>query len=108
MFIMIVGGLVYLRSQQRQRQAKVVEEIKTANERLIDIQNQLGDHRSNVYANGSEYGLSKEDIDTELLSCLVYPENGSCDTTFYELKDGCCRLKSNERLERARAKRVHE
>ena len=94
-FVIIVGALVYLRSQQRQKQAETVQEIKSANERMIDLQQQLGDHRSNVYANGSEYGLSKEDIDTELLTCLVYPENGVCDTTFYELKDGCCRLKNN-------------
>jgi hypothetical protein len=94
-FVLVVGALVYLRSRQRQQQAKTVQEIKSANERLSDLQQQLGDHKSNVYAAGSEYGLTEEDIDNELLTCLVYPENGVCDTTFYELKDGCCKLKNN-------------
>jgi hypothetical protein len=94
-FVLVVGALMYLRTQQRQKQAETVYKIRSENERLFDLQQQLGDHKSNLYASGSEYGLTQADIDNELLTCLVYPENGACDTTFYDLKDGCCKLKNN-------------
>ena len=99
LFCLMVSVAVMIIYLERKRKEVIIKQIKSTNERMIDIQKQLSDHRSNIYAGGASYGLTEEDINTEILNpdilCAVYPENNSCNGEFYELKDGCCRLKSN-------------
>ena len=76
---------------------------------LLYLTEELKKHQENMYKAGEDLGIDPADLKAELfessnLVCYVYPKNNVCDETFYELKDGCCELKSNakELSEKAR------
>ena len=76
---------------------------------LYDLTRRLRERQENMYIAGEELGIDPEDLKAELFEssnmvCYVYPENGVCDTDFYDLKNECCELRSNasELAEQAR------
>ena len=67
---------------------------------LSDLSDSLREHQENMYQAAEELDIDPDDLKAELfessnLVCYVYPENGSCDANFYDLRDGCCELRSN-------------
>lgn len=67
---------------------------------LYDLTQQFEKQRANIYKAGEDLGIDPADLKYELLEssnlvCYVYPENGVCDANFYDLKNGCCELRSN-------------
>ena len=98
--IISVFLLVYLRRRKRNVQKRKTE--KTQQAELQQQQIELEKRKENMYIAGEKLGIYREDLEQELfgssnLTCLVYPENGRCDANFYDLKNGCCELKSNAR-----------
>ena len=96
--IISVFLLVYLRRRKRNVQKRKTEKNQQAE--LQQQQIELDRHKENMYIAGEKLGIDREDLEQELfgssnLTCLVYPENGRCDANFYDLKNGCCELKSN-------------
>jgi hypothetical protein len=66
-----------------------------------NTRSKIRDHRNKLYEGAEGVGINKEDVDEIILNksnlmCLVYPnEDGVCDTRFYDLREGCCKLKSD-------------
>ena len=82
---------------------------KKKSEGLYDLTTRLQERQEVMYNAGEELGIDPVDLKAELfessnLVCYVYPENGVCDTEFYDLNNGCCELRSNasELAEQAR------
>jgi len=82
---------------------------KKKSEGLYDLTTRLQERQEVMYNAGEELGIDPADLKAELfessnLVCYVYPENGVCDTEFYDLNNGCCELRSNasELAEQAR------
>ena len=96
--IISVFLLIYLRRRKRNVQKRKTEKNQQAE--LQEQQIELDRHKEDMYIAGEKLGIYREDLEQELfgssnLTCLVYPENGRCDANFYDLKNGCCELKSN-------------
>jgi hypothetical protein len=89
--LLIIVVVVILLTRKRKKQRE---------ENLKMFTREIEDRKQNVFRAGQELGIEVSDLQEELfdssnLTCYVYPENGVCDSTFYELKNGCCELKSN-------------
>ena len=81
--------------------AIVIIRRRKMNSEKKNTRSKIRDHRNNLYEGAEGVGINKEDVDEIILDksnrlCLVYPnEDGVCDTRFYDLTEGCCKLKSN-------------
>ena len=94
--VIIVVFLIILIKRKRD----AAKNKNTRAQRQKNLETKMQNHRKRIYRGGENVGITKEDIDREILDtknllCLVYPEDGVCDTRFYDLKDGCCKLKSD-------------
>jgi hypothetical protein len=94
--VIIVVFLIILIKRKRD----AVKNKNTRAQRQKNLETKMQNHRKRIYRAGENVGMTKEDIDREILDtknllCLVYPKDGVCDTRFYDLKDGCCKLKSD-------------
>jgi len=94
MLLLLVIALVVviiLKSRKKKKQQR---------RNLSDLSESLREHQENMYRAAEELDIDPDDLKAELfessnLVCYVYPENGSCDANFYDLRDGCCELRSN-------------
>src|SRR6056300_108668 len=94
MLLLLVIALVVviiLKSRKKKKQQR---------RNLSDLSESLREHQENMYRAAEELEIDPDDLKAELfessnLVCYVYPENGSCDANFYDLRDGCCELRSN-------------
>ena len=89
--LLIIVVVVILLTRKRKKQRE---------ENLKVFTREIEDRKQNVFRAGEELGIEVSELQEELfnssnLTCYVYPENGVCDSTFYELKNGCCELRSN-------------
>lgn len=89
LLIMVVAVILLTRKRKKQRE-----------ENLKLFSREIEERKQNVFKAGQELGIEVSELQEELfdssnLACYVFPDNGVCDSTFYELKNGCCELKSN-------------
>src|SRR6056300_973516 len=96
LFLLVVVVLLIILLKRR----KDKKRRRTRGERERLLNKMITDHRENLYRSSENAGINREDVDdiildTSNLVCVVYPENGVCDPRFYDLKDGCCKLKSD-------------
>ena len=96
LLVVVVFLIVFLKRKKKE----VKKKLKMREERLNELQTRLQESRENAYRAGEQLGIDAEDLAEELMGssnlvCLVYPRGGVCDANFYDLKDGCCMLKSD-------------
>jgi len=94
LLVVVVFLIVYLKREKDKKKRR------TRGQREKKLNDMISEHRENLYRSGENAGINRKDIDdiildTSNLVCVVYPENGLCDPRFYDLKDGCCKLKSD-------------
>jgi len=98
LLVLVIIVVFFIILIKRKRDA--AKNKNTRAQRQKNLETKMQNHRKRIYRGGENVGITKEDIDREILDtknllCLVYPEDGVCDTRFYDLKDGCCKLKSD-------------
>jgi len=92
-FLLFIAIIIFLIVWNKNKTKKKRDE-------LSELAKSLNEHKESMYNAATDLGIDPEDLKNELfgssnLVCYVYPTNGVCDATFYNLKDGCCELKSN-------------
>ena len=92
-FLLFIAIIIFLIVWNKNKTKKKRDE-------LSELAKSLNEHQESMYNTATDLGIDPEDLKNELfgssnLVCYVYPTNGVCDATFYNLKDGCCELKSN-------------
>jgi hypothetical protein len=95
LFLVFIAIIIFLILWNKNRMAK-----KKKEDELSELAKSLKEHQESMYNAATDLGIDPEDLKNELfessnLVCYVYPTSGVCDTEFYDLKDGCCELRSN-------------
>ena len=110
MLLVVIVAVFFLILYRRRRKQRGTRRRMTKEERGKVLENEVKKHEDSIYDNADNAGINKDDVDKILLDvdknlCMTYPvENGKCNPAFYELRDGCCKLKSTAKGDAAKAR----
>lgn len=81
---------------------------KNKQQRQKELDQEIQNHKDNLKAGAAKVGIDKDDVENIILGdsnvlCLVSPDadTGTCRSAFYDLKDGCCKLRDTSSQEAA-------
>ena len=100
MLLLLIAALLFILIMYRKKYRR--DRHKSRSERQTELRRRLQNRTDNIYKGAANVGIDKEDVDDILIDkktktdtlCLTYPEDGYCNPVFYELRDGCCKLRS--------------
>tara|TARA_B110000444_G_scaffold23312_1_gene19343 strand:+ start:2304 stop:4754 length:2451 start_codon:yes stop_codon:yes gene_type:complete len=107
MFLLLIAVLLFILIMYRKKDRR-----KSRSERQSELRRRLQNRTDNIYKGAADVGIDKEDVDDILIDkkteidtlCLTYPKDGYCNPVFYELRDGCCKLRSTASQEAKNAR----
>lgn len=110
MLLVVIVAVFFLILYRRRQKQRGTRRRMTKEEREKVLESEVKKHEDSIYDNAGDVGIDKDDVDNILLDdnknlCLTYPvENGKCNPAFYELRDGCCKLRSTAESDAANAR----
>jgi hypothetical protein len=109
LLVVIVAVFFLILYRQRRKRQGGTRRRMSKEERQKVLDNEVQKHSDSIYDNASNVGINKDDVEKILLDtdknlCLTQPdEHGKCNPAFYELRDGCCKLRSTAKADAAKA-----